>query len=188
MTFWYRWLAVECIDFSTSILGPSFYACQGVFAGMHPVQIQRWVYHLVLPFFIAAINTYTMWIQSIPSHWHKKLPEMRAEGKHPPKTNMERFQKCLSLSALLSLRHSTYHTSLSLSMYIYIYLPHTSPYYFWGHRSWLFPPVQLHPQATEASQKAADPVLLGLVLYACQGWRSNHLCPLVSKLEWSWMV
>ena len=30
--------------------------------------------------------------------------------------------------------------SLSLSMYIYIYLPHTSPYYFWGHRSWLFPP------------------------------------------------
>ena len=37
---------------------------------------------------------------------------------------MERFQKCLSLSALLSLRHSTYHRSLSLclSLCIYIYI------------------------------------------------------------------
>lgn len=79
--------------------------------------------------------------------------------------------------------------SLSVSLYVYIYifpipLRIISEVIDLGSS----PPVQLHPQATETSQKAADPVLLGLVLYACQGWRSNHLWPLVSKLKWSWMV
>ena len=134
-----------------------------------------------------------MWIQSIPSHWQVwncQKCELKGNILQRPTWSVFRsvwiwvpfchcdIQHIIDLSLSLSV-------SLSLSMHIYIYLPHTSPYYFWGHRSWLFPPVQLHPQATEASQKAADPVLLGLVLYACQGWRSNHLCPIGIQ---TWMI
>ena len=70
-------------------------------------------------------------------------------------------------------------------MYIYIYLPHTSPYYFWGHRSWLFPPCPAASPSNWSFTKGSWPSASGIGPLRVSRMKVKPLVPLGIQ---TWMI